>query len=117
SAPMVAGDAALGAIKLYARRPGAFSEEDEATLSLFAAQSGVLVSTARSYRDAGLVSEQLQARLRERDAVSRACGVLRGRDGVSEPVAFAQLMGLAQRERRSVHAAAEALLAHYDGGA
>src|SRR5215218_920037 len=44
SAPMVAGDMSLGALKVYADEPGTFDAASEQRLALFAAPSAIFVS-------------------------------------------------------------------------
>jgi len=103
SAPLVVGDSALGAVKVYAHAPGSFSGDDEATLRVFAAQAAILVLHAQSYRRAGDLSEHLRGVLLQRDAVNRACGVIMQQEGVSAESALTYLMSMADRDRRTVH--------------
>ncbi|MEV4150095.1 GAF domain-containing protein [Amycolatopsis sp. NPDC049691] len=67
SAPLVAGDTALGAMKVYGTRPGMYGAREESLLSMFATQAAVLVANAKSYADAHRVSAGLQASMRGRD--------------------------------------------------
>src|SRR3712207_2097246 len=48
SAPMVAADRSLGAIKVYADRPGTFDAHSEGLLRLFAAQAAIFVANLQS---------------------------------------------------------------------
>src|SRR4051794_10576951 len=48
SAPLVAGDRSLGAIKVYARQPGAFHGHAERLLVMFAAQAAILLASVQS---------------------------------------------------------------------
>lgn len=111
SAPLVAGDACLGALKVYADRPHGFADRDEGTLSLLAGQSAVLLAHAQDHRRAGNLSDELQDVLRRRDVLARACGVVMGRERVPADAAFGRLVSLAAQQRRSVHETAERLLA------
>lgn len=110
SAPLVVGNAVLGAVKVYAEGPRSFTEDDEATLRLVAAQAAILVAQAQAYRRAGQVSESLHAMLRERDELNRACGVVMQRENVSADAAFAYLVSMASRDGRSVHETAARLV-------
>ena len=114
SAPMVAGDRALGAIKVYARAPDAFTAADESTLSLFAAQAAVLTAAAEGYESAGVLGEHVGTALRRRDLVTRACGVVMGREKVPADAAMAHLMAVAARDSCTVHDAAQRLLQSYE---
>jgi GAF domain-containing protein len=110
SAPLVMGDSALGAVKVYAGLPDSFTAGDEATLRLFAAQAAIMLSQAEAYRRAGELSENLAVTLRQRDDINRACGVLMEREGVSAESALTFLMSMAERDARSVHETAARLL-------
>ncbi len=116
SAGLVAGEAAVGAIKLYSTDPAAFDESDRSALVLFAAQAAILVNSARTSERAGHLSEDVQAALRERDTVTRATGLVMGREKVPEDRAFSYLMGRAQSEGTSLHDAAARLLRSAAGG-
>ena len=50
SAPMVAGDEALGALKVYAARPAAYGEREERLLPMFATQAAIWLANARAPR-------------------------------------------------------------------
>jgi GAF domain-containing protein len=103
SAPLVVGDVAVGAVKIYGEGPRAFGEEDELTIQLVAAQAAILVSQGRAYRRAGELSEALQSTLRQRDDLNRACGMVMQRENVSVEAAMTYLMSMASRDGRSVH--------------
>nr|WP_246324893.1 GAF and ANTAR domain-containing protein [Petropleomorpha daqingensis] len=92
SAPMVAGDRALGAMKVYADRPHAFDAHAERLMGLFSAQAAVLVANVQSYERAQRRSDELQQAVRDRDLVSVAKGVLMARHGVDEDAAFGMLL-------------------------
>jgi GAF domain-containing protein len=110
SAPLVVGDVALGAVKIYAEGPRAFDEHDEVTLQLVAAQAAILVAQAQAYRSAGELSEALQSTLRQRDDLNRACGMVMQRENVSVEAAMSYLMSVASRDGRSVHDVAARLV-------
>lgn len=103
SAPLVAGDRALGAIKVYASQPGVYDSRSERLLSLFAAQAAVLVHNVQSHERARQLSDGLKAALTSRDRVATATGVLMGRDGLDSEAAFVRLAALAQQQQRALH--------------
>jgi GAF domain-containing protein len=92
SAPLVAGDEALGALKVYGEAAGSFDEQAERLLSMFAAQAAILVANVQSFERAHRVSEELRKTVRNRDLVSMAKGLLMARHGVDEDTAFALLV-------------------------
>lgn len=103
SAPLVAGDEVVGAIKVYSTQPRAFTDKDEGTLLLLAAQAAVLVTSLRTVDRAGRLSAELRGALRRRDVINLAKGVVMGRDGTTEESAFAYLVSLSDRDHRPVH--------------
>jgi GAF domain-containing protein len=115
SAPLVVGNSALGAVKVYAAEPRSFTAEDEATLRLFAAQAAMLLAQAEAYRRAGELSDNLSTLLRQRDDINRACGVLMERESVPAESALTFLMSMAERDGRSVHETAARLLRRTSG--
>jgi GAF domain-containing protein len=111
SAPLVAGDASLGAIKVYATTAGQpFDARAERVLTLFAAQAAILLANVQSQADARRVSEHLKAALRGRDLISQAKGVLMGSRGVDADTAFALLASAAQRENKKLRDVAAELV-------
>jgi GAF domain-containing protein len=98
SAPLLAGDEALGAIKLYAREPAAFHPRDEHLLVLFAAQAAVLVANLQAHAAAVRLSEDLKTALRSRDLIGQAKGILIANRGVDEDEAFRLLAAASQRQ-------------------
>ncbi|WP_127130287.1 GAF and ANTAR domain-containing protein [Georgenia sp. SYP-B2076] len=109
SAPMVAGDVALGAIKVYSFHPGAYDPRSEHLLAMFGAQAAVLVANVQSYENARRLTDDLKDALRSRDTISVAMGIVMARDGIDEDAAFATLIGMSQRERKSVRDVAQSL--------
>ena len=108
SAPLVAGDRALGALKVYADRPGAFAADpadgDPAgrRLTMFAAQAAVLLANVRSFEAAHRYSAELVEALRGRDVISTAKGIVMARESVGEDAAVALLTARAQRGAQSL---------------
>ena len=108
SAPLVAGDRSLGALKVYARRPGAFDRHAEHLLVMFAAQAAILLANVQSVEIARRLSDGLKDALRSRDLIATAKGILMAREGVAEEPAFAVLVAGAQREHKTLRDAATA---------
>src|SRR5688572_14886892 len=92
SAPMVAGNESLGAIKVYADQPQTFDRRSEQLLALFAAQAAIVVANLQTHERAERLSEGMREAFRSRDVVGVAKGVLMGRNSIDEDSAFAMLM-------------------------
>lgn len=107
SAPLVAGDEGLGALKVYSRRPGAYDDHDEHLMTMFAAHAAVLLANVRSYEDAKRVSGELRESMRARDLVNMAKGVLMAREMTDERTAFLLLAGIARERGRPLHEVAD----------
>jgi GAF domain-containing protein len=107
SAPLVAGDDALGALKVYSPHPGPYDNHDEHLLTLFAANAAVLLTNTRSHGDARQVSAGLRAALRTRDLVNMAKGVVMAREGVDEQTAFLLLSKTAEGDHVPLREVAE----------
>jgi GAF domain-containing protein len=107
SAPMVAGDLAIGAIKVYSDRERAFDERAEHLLAMFAAQAAILLVNVQTHQAATRLSEGLKEALRSRDLISTAKGILMARSGVGEETGLATLVAMAQRGDRTLRDTAD----------
>jgi GAF domain-containing protein len=110
SAPMVAGDAGLGAVKVYGDRAAAFDRTAEHRLSLFAAQAAILVANVTTYERAKRMSEGLRDAVRGRDVVNTAKGYLMARHGVDEDTALGLLLARSHQDSSTLREAATAVL-------
>ncbi|MCW2684473.1 MAG: hypothetical protein JWP33_2386 [Blastococcus sp.] len=110
SAPMVAGDVSVGALKVYAEEPGTFDTAAEQRLRLFAAQSAIFVANLRTRERAERLSEGMREAIRGRDAISMAKGLLMGRNALDEEAAFRALLARAEQEGTSVARTAQVLV-------
>lgn len=100
STPLVLGDRRVGAMKVYARDPGAFTVEDEGTLGLLAVAVAVLLGCAQSTDAPHRLSASLQAALADRQAVGVAVGVFMERHGTGVLEARAALLDQALLQDR-----------------
>jgi GAF domain-containing protein len=107
SAPLVAGDRSLGAMKVYGDGPHVYTGRHEHLLTMFAAQAAVLLANVQSLDAAKQLSEQLKDAVRSRDVIGMAKGVLMCREGVDEATAFAMLTATSQHENRKLRDVAE----------
>lgn len=110
SAPLIAGEVALGAMKVYSDQPDAYDERSEHLLGLFAGQAAILVANMQSYERAQELTDDLKRALRSRDLIGTAKGIVMARDGVDEETAFAMLVNVSQRGNRKLRDVAEDLV-------
>ena len=110
STPLVAGDRALGAMKVYSPRPAAFDAEAERRLAMLAPQAAVLLANMQSHEAATDLSEGLRQALRSRDMIATAKGILMAHDGLDEDGAFALLVSASQREGTKLRDVAHAIV-------
>ncbi|MDQ4102261.1 MAG: GAF and ANTAR domain-containing protein [Actinomycetota bacterium] len=110
SAPLIAGGSSLGAIKVYAEEPSAFTERDEHLLTMFAAQAAILLANVQSYQNAQRLSDDLKDALRSRDLIAMAKGILMEREVTDEETAFIMLASAAQREHKKLGDVGRALV-------
>jgi len=110
SVPLVAGDRALGAMKVYSPQSSAFDATAERRLGMFAPQAAVMLANMQSHQAATELSEGLQQALRSRDTIATAKGILMARDGVDEDAAFAMLVSASQREQTKLRDVAQAII-------
>jgi GAF domain-containing protein len=98
SVPLVTGDQAVGAIKVYGTTPRAFGSRDEQLLTLFATQAAVLVAHLQADERARRLSAGLRTAVRDRDRVNTARGVVMAREGVDEVAALGLLLDRSRDE-------------------
>lgn len=110
SAPLVAGDQSLGAMKVYSTEPGAFTDRSQHLLPMFAAQAAVLLANVQTYEHARQISDHLREALQSRDVISTAKGILMARDGLTDQDAFRMLVSVASRENRKLRLVAQDLV-------
>jgi GAF domain-containing protein len=94
--PMVAGDAAVGALNLYARDSDAFSEIAHDSALLLAAQAAVAVMNTRTYHHTRELVANLETALVTRDLIGQAKGIVMVNEKVTAEEAFALLRDASQ---------------------
>lgn len=92
SAPLIAGNRTIGAIKVYSPEAAAYDEETVRLLELFASPAATLLSHIQSAETPKRISEGLQSALSNRDLVNRAVGILMERHHVSHEAALQRLL-------------------------
>ncbi|MEV0738528.1 GAF and ANTAR domain-containing protein [Streptomyces sp. NPDC050549] len=90
----------FGTLNMYARRPGAFTEDSETSGLLLASHAAVALSGART-------STQLHSALTTRHVIGEAMGILMGRYHLDEDRAFAVLRDLSQKRNVKLRSIAQ----------
>jgi GAF domain-containing protein len=107
SLPMAVEDKAVGALNLYAKVPGAFSEADEGTAVLFAEQAGVACLNAERYWSIYNINQQLEEALKTRDVIGQAKGILMASLKITDDQSFDLLRAASQRRNVKLRVLAE----------
>lgn len=92
STPLVAGHECIGALKIYAEHPSAYTKSTGELLDLFASPAATLLSHVQTSELPQRLSEDLQSSLHSRDLVNRACGIVMERYGLDYETALQSLM-------------------------
>jgi hypothetical protein len=106
----VAGDTALGALKVYAAQPGTYGERAERLVTMFAGQGAVLLANVRTVDNARRFSAGLTEAMHSRDQINIAKGIVMAREGVDEETALSILVGEAQRDHKQMREVAGSLV-------
>lgn len=111
SSPLLTGDIALGAVKIYFDGGKPFDPGMVRLVDLFAEQATLFVIHSQAREAALTLSERLQESLSQRDTISMAKGVLMARDGSGEEEALRTLMVHSRRSGRPLVQVSAELLA------
>ena len=114
SAPMEAGEASWGAVKVYSATANAYDERSEDLLRRFASQAAIFVSNVHTAQSARRIGDELKDTLRSRDVIATARGMMMARKRIDSTEAHRQLLFLAQRAGILVSELAERLVASAD---
>ncbi len=110
SVPLLSGDLAFGAIKIYWDKPKAASHRLIRLLELFAAQASIFLVNVQSRERAKMLSDELKSTLAQRDAISTAKGIVMANLGMGSHDAMLHLMTRALNEDRTMLEVAEEIL-------
>lgn len=101
--PLVHRGEEIGATKIYAAEPHAFTEHEEHLLQLLATAAGALLGSAATTESLRRTAAVLHATLAERQAVQQAVGVLMERHVLEPEAAHTLLLRAAREQRTTVH--------------
>jgi GAF domain-containing protein len=121
SVPLLAGNLAFGATKIYWAKPHAATHRQSHLLELFAAQASIFLVNVQARERGRMLSEQLKSTLIQRDALSTAKGIIMASQGMGNNDAMLHLMARAVNENLTLHAVAEEIIEStpgldHDGG-
>ena len=102
SLPLIAPDAVVGAMNVYAHDKHVFDERAAELGEIFAAPAAVAVQNAQVLAQTQRLAVQLRSALEIRGVVDRAVGILMSRSGATEDEALARLRTLSQNEHQKL---------------
>ena len=103
SLPLVVAGDGLGALNIYSRQPGAFSDAGQAVGAAFASYAAVALANARVYWRTQRLAGQLQEALSTRGVIEQAKGILIAEQGCTADEAFRLLVRASQRRHEKLH--------------
>jgi GAF domain-containing protein len=102
SLPLIAPDAVVGAMNVYAHDKHVFDERAAELGEIFAVPAAVAVQNAQVLAQTQRLAAQLQSALETRGVIDRAVGIIMSRSGVTEDEALARLRTLSQTEHQKL---------------
>jgi len=107
----------IGALNLYATRPGAFGSEEQATAARFADEASRAITLAVRLAMRAEMSENLQHALASRAVIDQALGIIMGQNRCSADDAFDILRTTSQNRNVKLRDIAAAMVAAVSGHA
>ncbi|TLM88212.1 GAF and ANTAR domain-containing protein [Pseudarthrobacter sp. NamE5] len=115
SVPLLSGNLAFGAIKIYWDKPKAASHRLIRLLELFAAQASIFLVNVQARDKGRMLSEQLKSTLAQRDVLSTAKGIVMSNRRIGDHDAMLHLMARALNEDRTLQEVAEDVIGSTPG--
>ena len=110
SMPLLVTSEPVGALNLYGRSEGAFSNGQESVAAAFATQASVAVANAQAYWEAKEVADHLHQAMKSRAVIEQAKGMLMAAQGCGPDEAFDLLVRASQRSNRKLRDVAQELV-------
>jgi anti-anti-sigma factor len=110
SSPLRARSIPVGALNIYSRSPAAFANVDQELALVFAEETSLILSEAQADVEDVKLDDRLGEALRTRELISQAQGVIMGRDGVGEELAYTTLRRESITSGRPLRARAQEIL-------
>lgn len=117
SVPLLSGDLAFGAIKIYWDAPKAASPRLIGLLKTFAAQAAIFLANALARERVLALSDQLKSSLEQRDQIATAKGIIMATLGVGEREAVTHLIVRSSNEKRPLREVAREVIGDVSGSA
>lgn len=111
SAPLIAGGAPIGAMKVYSEEPGTFTNHDLRLLELLARPAAIMLANVQARDAAQRASAMMSAAIADRDAVRMATGMLMERENLGADDALSRLIDLSRLEQRPLSDTAQDIVA------
>jgi GAF domain-containing protein len=107
SAPLLHGDGALGALKVYSSVPSAFDEQAERLLGMLAVPAATLLANVQTAEAPRRLTDALKEALGSRNSIGLAKGMLMERHSIDEEQAMSVLLRAARSRRLPLARVAE----------
>lgn len=114
SSPMIYRGRHVGALKVYAAEPHAFSQTEVHLLGLLADAAATLLGTTQSIESPVRLSKALTDALTTRDTIGMAAGLLMAQEHLSRDMARTRLLELARNSNRRVIDVASEILTEWE---
>ncbi|ASN53559.1 GAF and ANTAR domain-containing protein [Sinomonas sp. R1AF57] len=102
STPLMSGDTAIGALKVYSTEPDAFTPRDMEFLTLLARPAALMLANVQARDAAQRLSSDLTGALSDRDAIQRAVGIMMEREDLAADQALSRIVALSRLRQRAV---------------
>ncbi|MBP1233040.1 hypothetical protein JOE40_002684 [Arthrobacter sp. PvP102] len=116
STALIADKQSIGAMKVYAALPAAYTPATASLLELYAVPAATLLSHIQASEMPQHISEDLHVALESRDTVNRACGILMQRHGFGHERALEELIRRSRQHSLTLAQAASQLIAAMPAG-
>jgi len=113
--PLRMSEAALGAMNLYAREPGVFTDGSLVRARALAAAACGAVEISRRMTEQAELNEDLKSALASRRIIDQAIGIVMSRENVDAEAAFGVLRSTSQNEHRKLREVAVELVTKTGG--
>jgi GAF domain-containing protein len=110
SLPVRSTGSVIGALNLYSRRPGHFSDLDLDRVRAWSAGAATVIANAMALADARALNDNLREALRSRASIDQAIGLIMAGGGRTPEEAFQLLVRASQRENRKLRDVAQAMV-------